>query len=65
MGILVFADDLEQAQINARLIAAAPDLLDACKMARDALDPNCDCNEPEDLDTAFQACFEAVAKVES
>lgn len=31
MGIIVFADDLEQAQTNARLIAAAPDLLDACK----------------------------------
>ncbi len=39
-------------------------LLDACKMARDTLDSNCDCNEPEDLDSAFQACFEAVANAE-
>lgn len=40
------------------------ELMDACKMARDTLDPNCDCNEPEDLDSAFQACFEAVVNAE-
>ena len=39
-------------------------LVDACRIARDALDPNCDCNEPEDLDTAFEACFGAVVRYE-
>jgi len=54
-------EDLEQPMT---ILAATPDLLDACKLARDALDPNCDCNEPEDLDAAYQACFEAVVKSE-
>ena len=37
VGILIFADDLEQAQTNARLIVAVPDLLDACKDAKKAI----------------------------
>ena len=58
----------EVADANAQRIVIAVNnfdaLLDACKMARDTLDSNCDCNEPEDLDSAFQACFEAVANAE-
>ena len=39
-------------------------LVDACRIARDVLNVNCDCNEPEDKDDAFQTCFEAVVRYE-
>ena len=39
-------------------------LADACRLARDVLDPNCDCNEPEDKDTAFEVCFRAIVRYE-
>ena len=47
----------EEQKANARLIAAAPDLLDACKAARDALT---DGNE-----VVWQKLVSAIAKAES
>jgi hypothetical protein len=62
----VVFEPLEEDRANARLIAAAPDLLAACKAMAEALDRHSeDCDFGEADERAFAAGHAAITKAES
>lgn len=54
----------DNAEANAQLIAAAPDLIEACKMAEEFLRLECDCSESDDDGNPLKELRAAIAKAE-
>ncbi len=61
-GLTSKAPDLETAEANARLIAAAPDLLEACKVTLKALDAEWGGEATDGDNTVRHAMRAAIAK---